>query len=54
MLVEIAITLVTTANIIITSAIILSCLVDMPRASLKTIVPGKTKARDRAVVDPKN
>jgi hypothetical protein len=37
MLVEIAIALVTTASIIITSAIILSFLVDMPRASLSLL-----------------
>lgn len=84
MLVEIAVALVNTASIIITSAIILSFLVDILRASLsyqtknvrimtyipfqfviitnkimkigylRTIMPGKIKARDSAVVDPRN
>ncbi|RDX61063.1 hypothetical protein CR513_60740, partial [Mucuna pruriens] len=43
MLVEIAMTLVITASMTITSAIILSLLVDIP-----TIAPGKTKARHTA------
>jgi hypothetical protein len=43
MLVEIAIALVTTASIIITSAIILSFLVDMPRASLSLLQTKKIR-----------
>lgn len=54
MLVEMASTLVTTASIIIISAIILSLFVDIPYASRKTIEPGKMKARHTADDDPRN
>jgi len=53
MLVEMASTLVTTASIIIISAIILSLFVDIPYASLK-LVTKKNKALDYLVFDQCN